>query len=164
MEDIFGYAILFTVGLSLVIAWQWRKTRVSELPLSVQIFPEVKLKVSVKKHEGKVSLLIVGLTSKTNQLASKCSVELIDRKRQFISIDAVEIDPEMKARRKKDDENQYIFLFDFILFKKYLTDLDAGFRTFRFVVEAETGKKYKSHDLAFNKNWTVYKPDSGKYN
>jgi hypothetical protein len=49
-------------------------------------------------------------------------------------------------------------------FKNYLAKKDIPFQSFRFVVDVLPNKKRKTHELSFSNNWSIYKPDSGRYN
>lgn len=164
MEDIFGYVILFSVGLGLFITYQWRRTRVSDLLLSGQNYSGTTIDVFVKKEKTKITLIYIQFSSPTPQEILSCSVDLINKKREILNVKGIDIDPQMKPRKKKNESDKIIFLFDFETFKEYITRLGFKFSTFRMVVETENGKRFKSHELALNKNWTVFKPDSGRYN
>ncbi|MFA5420005.1 MAG: hypothetical protein WC341_16245, partial [Bacteroidales bacterium] len=59
-------------------------------------------------------------------------------------------------------------VFDYRIEYKQLTELlengELPFRTFRYVVTDQIGRKYKTHELGLNKKWQLLRPDSGNYN
>lgn len=164
MEDIVAYIILFSIGLGVLYAYQYRRLRPRETAFSVQIYPECILKILVTKQRGKVQSLIFRLIARKKFSLSDCSVELIDKNREFSHLNFNQINgstlpPSTIAKHKYADAK-----LPFDEFKKTLESQDKTFQTFRFVVENNSGKKFKTHELTFNKNWSIYRPDSGKYN
>ncbi len=164
MEDIISYVILFAFGLTAVYLYQKHRTKQRNLPLSIQHFPDVLLEVIIQKQYGKTQNLMVKISAQKEFTIAKFSVELIDKKRK---IDSVEIKTDKINRItpiKLNHAEQHHFKLHPQHFQEFLQKQEIPFSTFRFVVEKIDGKKFKSHDLAFNKNWTIYKPDSGTYN
>lgn len=134
------------------------------MPMSVQIFPECMLKILVLKQHGKIQTLVVRIIARKEFKVIDFKVELIDRKREFSYLNFNKNNnstsfPPGIAKNKFADAN-----IPFEEFKKTLASQEKTFQTFRFVIENDSGKKFKTHELALNKNWTIYKPDTGKYN
>lgn len=134
------------------------------MPLSVQVYPECILKVLVIKQHGKIQTLVLRIIARKEIPFKSVSTELIDKKRNFENV-YLDRNITQVSFPLTISKNKYLDVkIQFAEFKNHLTSLDKPFRTFRFAVENTSGKKYKTHELAFNKNWVIYRPDSGKYN
>lgn len=164
MEDIISYAILFIFGLIAVILYQRHRTRNRELPISIQHFPELRFEVNIEKQHGKTQKIILKVFAKSSVTIEKVLLELIDKKRNIESL-------EIKIEGKQGIDPIHLakgevhhFHFNPELFQQFLKSQKKPFSTFRFVAVHPGGNKFKSHDLALDKNWSVYKPDSGIYN
>lgn len=138
--------------------------RVREIPMSVQIYPECILKILVLKKHSKIQTLVVRIIARKEFRVNGFSVELIDRKREFSYLNfnknnlSISFPPSIAINKFVDAE------IPFEEFKKTLESHEKPIQTFRFVIENDSGKKFKTHELAFNKNWIIYKPDTGRYN
>jgi hypothetical protein len=164
MEDIISYVVLFVFGLIAVTLYLKHRTRNRDLPLTIQYYPELRLEVSIQKQYGKTQKIIVKLFAKSTVIIGKILVELIDKKR---NIESLEIKGENNQASKLvhlTNGEAYHFHFNPEFFQEFLKSQKKPFNTFRFVVVSNKGTKYKSHDLALDKNWSIYKPDSGTYN
>lgn len=164
MEDIAAYIILFSIGLGVLYAYQSRRLSPRQFPLSVQTFPECLLTVFVTKQHGKTQTLVVQINARKNLSLGKAFLELIAKDR---SINLLPLNTKNKVVEMPDflSEGQQTEIK--LPFEEFSTELKSHgkpFRSFRIVVEDTNGKKYKSHEMAFNKNWSIYRPDSGKYN
>lgn len=164
MEDIAAYIILFAIGLGVLYAYQYRRLRPRQMPFSVQIYPECILKILVHKQNGKIQTLIFRIIAKKDISVKECQVELIDKKRDFYPINFNEFNGNILPPSTIPKNKYYDAKIAFSEFKEKLTSQDKTFQTFRFVAENELDRKFKTHELTFNKNWTIYRPDSGKYN
>ncbi|MCF6170384.1 MAG: hypothetical protein L3J66_05325 [Bacteroidales bacterium] len=164
MEDILTYIIVFGLIIGGVAAWQLRRSKPRPYVLSTQYFPELKLRILIEKQEGKTKEFVVQLTGLQELTVSAVFIELISKSRAFKTIEAGQIkeDRELPLLLRKNHTDGFSYPFN--LFKSYLQKSDFPFKTFRIVVETTRGKKYKSHELAFNKTWVIYRPDSGAYN
>ena len=164
MEDIITYFIVFGLIIGGVAVWQLRRSKPRPYVLSTQHYPELKLRVLIQKQEGKTKNLVVQLIGHQELKVSSIFIELISRSRTFQMINAGQInaDNELPLILRKDQIAR--FSYPFTTFKTYLQKSSFSFKSFRIAVETENGKKYKSHELAFNKTWVIYRPDSGTYN
>lgn len=164
MEDIISYAILFAFGLTALYLYQKHRTKQHNLPLSMQYFPDLNLQVIIQKQYGKTQYLILKTSAKKMVSIAKVLVELIgkNRKIEIVEIKTKEIDEITPIHLNQGEE--YDFQFNPKHFQEFLHKHEMPFISFRFVLENKEGKKFKSHELAFNKNWSIYKPDTGKYN
>ena len=164
MEDIISYVILFAFGLTALILYQKHRTKQRNLPLSVQHFPDLILEVIIQKQYGKTQNLIVKTSAKNVFTIAKISVELIDKKRKIEIVEIKTDKIDKTSPIKLNDFEQHHFKLNPEHFQEFLQKQEIPFSTFRFIVENADGKRFKSHDLAFNKNWSIFKPDSGTYN
>ncbi len=164
MEEIIGYVIIFVVGLSVLYAYQWKKSKKRELPLSVQQYADVLLELLIQKQHGKTQELLLKVTAKTDVTLAHVSIELININRQIDILKLQGIFKQPNDIITLEKGMQHIFHFVPESLKKFISEQGKAFRTFRFVVENDNGKKYKTHEMAFNKNWSIFKPDSGRYN
>ena len=161
MEDIAAYIILFSIGLGVLYAYQYRRHKPRQLSFSDQTYPECFLKVLVVKQTGKVKYITLRVIARKDFTVKDVKVELIDINRSFSYLhlnEKIALPPTIQRGKFADAE----ILFD--EFKSALSKQDKTYQTFRFVVENDSGKIFKTHELTFNKNWTIYRPDSGKYN
>lgn len=165
MEDIVGYVILISVGLGLLYAYQYRRIKVRQLPLSFQIYPEVDLKVFIHKQHGKTSSILFRIIAKKDLIITNLIVELITKKRSFEYFQIKEM-VQIPVLPLKLESMKYLDIaIPFEKFKSHITQKNISFKTLRLVAEiGEGNKKFKTHELAFNKNWVIFRPDSGKYN
>lgn len=163
MEDIIGYVILFVVGMSVLYAYQWKKSKKRHLPLSIQNYADANLQFSIQKQNGKTQEYLLQIIAKSNIDLNSVTIELINnqRKIEVINIQSIAIEKN-KVNLVNGGEHSFHFAPEFL--KALLSQTERKFSSFRFVVENEKGKKYKTHELAMNKKWSIYKPDSGTYN
>ncbi|RLD42518.1 MAG: hypothetical protein DRI89_07040 [Bacteroidetes bacterium] len=164
MEDILTYVIVFGVIIGGVAIWQLRRSKARPYVLSTQNYPELQLRVIIQKQDGKTKDFLVQTTGLQELSVSSLFVELISKSRSFAKIDTglIHKNLDLPILILQNQVIQFIYPFD--SFKKYLQSSDFKFKSFRVVLEDGNGKKYKSHEMAFNKNWVIYRPDTGRYN
>jgi hypothetical protein len=162
MTDIMTYVIVFGLIIIGVIIWQLRYGKARPYWLSHQIFPELKLWVFVEKKDGKHKSIIIKTEQGDKTQTYAPTVELINNSRENQIIQSPESEPQIS----KISENKITieYKYDFNKLSKVLNSTDFNFSTFRFSIKNAKGQMYKSHELAFDKRWTIYRPDSGKYN
>ena len=164
MGDLIAYIILFSVGIGILSAYQYRRRKPKQVTLSSQFFTDNELRLFLNKQFGKTSFITLRVLAKKDVAIKAVYLELIDNKRSINKLyfnqhnEKLTYPPMITARKYADLNIPYE---DFIL---QLKTHDHPFRTFRFVLEGTGQKKYKTHELSFNKNWVIFKPDSGKYN
>ena len=162
MEDIAVYLFLLFLGGGGFYLYQTRKAMVKQFPLSEQTYSGCIVKILLKKQHGKVQQIIIRVIARTDLVLENISVELIDKKRDFyirdVTADSVELPLAIEKNR------YYDLSLPYDEFARHVGNQERPFRTFRFAVETGGQKKYKSHELAFNKSGIIYRPDSGRYN
>lgn len=162
MTDIITYIVVFGFILLGVVIWQARSSKPRPYWLSHQIYPSLKLWIQVVKKDGKHKYLIIKVETDTSNNIKKPYFELINSNREKLIVQI----PENTSFITENIDNMLVSLFkiDFNEFSKTLKNNDFKFATFRICVEDKNHKVYKSHALAFDKKWTIFKPDSGTYN
>ncbi len=164
MEDIATYLIVFGLLIGGVSFWQIRRRKPRPFVLSMQHYPELQLGIIVRKREVKSKDLVVEVRCHKALEISGVFVEMISKSREIGKLETSALLPQAGRTvvLAKNQKIQFVYLFE--PFKKYLKDSGLPMRTFRVVVETQSHKKYKSHEMAFNKNWGLFRPDSGSYN
>ena len=164
MEDILSYIIVFGLIIGGVAIWQLRRGKPRPYVLSTQHFPELMLRVIIQKQEGKTKDFVILLGSNRELVLSHIFIELISKTRTFEKVDngLIHEKTELPLRLKQKEPVKIVFPFEPL--KKQLQNNSFLFESFRVVVEDLQGRKYKSHEMAFNKNWVIYRPDTGSYN
>jgi len=164
MEDVLTYVIVFGLIIGGVAFWQFRYGKPRPYLLSNQVFPEFNLQLLIEKSEGKTKDFIIKLELKKQIETKYPIVELIGKKRE---LEILQLEGSINDKNKTSNPNNSSLLeykFSFSEFRTLLKNNDFSFKSFRISIENDTGRKFKSHELAFNKSWTIYRPDSGKYN
>ena len=164
MEDIIAYIILFSIGLGVLYLYQSRRLKPRSLPLTVQIYPECILKIFVFKQHGKAQTFICRIIAKKELEIKQVKLELIDKNRDFHNLHLSENSEAMAIPPIIHKNKYYDIKLPYQEFTEHIASQDKPFKTFRFVVENINGRKFKTHELAFHKNWSIYRPDTGKYN
>jgi len=164
MEDILTYVIVFGLIIGGVAIWQLRRSKTRPYVLSTQNYPELQLRVIIQKQEGKTKDFVIQLSSHKELILHTVFIELISKSRTFEKIDQGLINENIDFPLNLQQKQTAKFVYPFETFKKYLLNSDFKFKSFRVVVEDSNNKKYKSHEMAFNKNWVIYRPDTGRYN
>jgi len=164
MEDILTYIIVFGLIIGVVAVWKIRNSKPRPYLLSNQIFPQLILKLLIEKSEGKTKEFIIKVEQKENFEIKIPRVELIGKGREIELIDLDNLSCNRTKNKHSISSFELIFKYPFSKFSKLLKESNISFKTFRIIIEDNAGKKFKSHELAFNKTWTIYRPDSGKYN
>lgn len=164
MENMLTYIVLIAIGGLVYGAYLIKNASTKPLLLSKQIYPEIIMKVLVVKQKNKLSSLQLEVFAREYFSTHAVVCELIMTDRQYHSLP-------MNSAFSMDNKpvpvpiNQHMtWSVPFENFKEAMLNEKLPFRTFRIVLVSENGKKYKSNELAFNKKWTIYKPDSGSYN
>ena len=162
MEDAITYLIVFGLIIGGVAFWQFRISKARPYMLSRQFFPELDLFLLIEKQEGKTKEFIIKIDFKKQTQLIPPVVELIDKNRNYkiISLDTLV----NNNAGQPENKSSIRFKYSFSEFSQLLKNCGFRFKTFRLVIESKNGQKFKSHELAFNKRWTIYRPDGGKYN
>lgn len=164
MEDILTYVIVFGLIIGGFAFWQFRYSKPRPYILSQQIFPELDLLVLIEKAEGKTKDFLININLKKQLVIKSPYVELIDKKRQSEIVLINEFISTKNQNPEPNKEKNISYKYSFSEFSDLLKKREFKFKTFRIIIENNSGKIFKSHELAFNKNWIIYRPDSGKYN
>ena len=164
MEDIVAYVLLLVFGAGAVYLYYGRKAMVKEFPLSVQTYSGSALKVLLQKQHGKIRYITLTLVAGKELQVKNISVELIDAKREFSELNLNREIETLKLPAIINRDQAFSLQLPYDDFRDQLLMPGNKFRTFRFVVETDGNKKFKSHELAFNRSMTIYRPDSGRYN
>jgi len=164
MQDALTYVIIFGFGIVLVSIYFYRKDKQRLLPLSEQWFSDLALIISVEKEKGNLVNVVINIRSnKNNNLCTGIGIELIDSRRE---IKYIELEPLIQTQtdNRYTRSNQQANVIEYTALRDFIAKADFPFQSIRFVAEMKSGKKYKSHELAFNDRWHLFKIDSGKYN
>lgn len=164
MEDVLTYVIVFGLIIGGFAFWQFRYGKPRPYLLSEQVFPDLNLILLIEKSEGKTKEFIIKLNLKKDIETKVPIVELIGKKRDLEVIAVHELLKDKSKTSKEHHNTLIIYKYSFNEFSSLLKNSGFSFKSFRIVIESTKGIKYKSHELAFNKSWTIYRPDSGKYN
>lgn len=162
--DFAGYIIMFLFGLGVLGIYQYNKSRARILPLSVQRYGKLILEILIKKQQGRTKHLLVRVSALETVEVTGMYVELIGKDRAIHKLGFAERDLSEERTTEAFPGKPVEIVIPLTEFKNYLYSGEIPFQTFRFVVMALPNSKFKSHELAFNKNWNIYKPDSGRYN
>lgn len=164
MEDVLTYIIVFGVFIGGVAVWHIRRSKPRPYILSVQRYPELEIQIIVRKQDGKTNDFVVQIYTGIDTQLANIYIELLSAKRESEQVAGGLLSDHIHLPLHIPKKQKIELVYPFLSLKKYLTDQDFAFKTFRVVVMTENQKKIKSHELAFNKNWVIYRPDSGKYN
>jgi len=164
LEDIIGYIVIFVAGLGALYLFQWRKDRIRLFPLSEQFYAELVLTVLIRKQGSEVKSIIVRVQPKKETIIQDIRVELLHHENEPFSFSLNEITGKHKLPVKILQGNSFDFEFEMEPFKDEITARSVKFNVFRLAAQTQKGKKFKSHRLAFDKRWSVFKPDTGRYN
>jgi hypothetical protein len=164
MEDILTYVIVFGLIIGGVAVWQLRRSKPRPYLLSTQNYPELQLKIIIQKQEGKTKDFVIELKSAQQLSIRNVYIELISKTREFKKIEDGLINDhlELPLSLQPNQNAQLIYPFDSL--RNHLQNRQFAFQSFRVVLEDLNRKKFKSHEMAFNKNWVIYRPDTGRYN
>ncbi|HDO26736.1 MAG TPA: hypothetical protein ENH02_01340 [Bacteroidetes bacterium] len=164
MEDIIGYIILFALGLGALYLYQWRKDKIRILPVSDQHYQELRLMIFIRRQHGEIQNLIFRVSAKKDIIIQDILVEMISSKQETTSLSLKHLLEDSGFPVHISSGKSSDFEVTMEKFRTEITRQSQQFNTFRLVAETIKGKKFKSHRLAFSKYWSVFKPDSGKYN
>ena len=160
--DFVGYIIMFLFGAGALGLYQYNKSKARTLPLSVQIYPRLILEVLILKEQDKTKNLVVRVTANKEIEVNQMFIELIDKNREITKVGFADNAGSEKTNAIPGKPVEIVIPLE--EFKTYLNSKNIPFSTFRFVIDAMPNDRHKTHELAFNKNWNIYKPDSGRYN
>ncbi len=164
MQDTLMYVIIFSFGIILVSLYFYRTDKQRLLPLSEQWYSDLQLVISIKKEKGKLTQVIIGIFSdeKDNE-CQNIGLELIDSHREikYLELNQLITTPAPLQNTQNDIHSKVI---EYKALREYISAADFPFKSIRFITKMKNGKKYKSHELAFNDRWHLYKIDSGIYN
>lgn len=164
MEDVLTYVIVFGLIIGGFAFWQFRYGKPRPYLLSHQVFPEFQLFLFIEKSEGKTKDFIIKIDQKKQIETKYPIVELIGKKRELEIIQLKDSIHNKNKSSKSLNNLSVEYKYSFNEFRNLLINSDFSFKSFRVSIENNSGRKFKSHELAFNKSWTIYRPDSGKYN
>ncbi len=161
MEDILTYVIIFGFGIGLVSLYLYRKDKQRLLPVSVQHYSNLVMSVLIEKEKSELTEIVIRLDSKEKALyPSSLALELIDAKRNKQIAELTHLIQGNKSNNLPVSEF-HITADDFLALLK---EVDFPFVSFRIVVKTSGGNQFKSHELAYDQRWKLYKLDSGNYN
>ena len=157
MEDIISYIIVF--GLIITFTWIYfsKKEKGKRFSLTRKDYSFGSIEVWVeKKGSDIVSLAVEIISGKDVYQTDSLFVDLMDKKR---NIETLQIPQEIIINDRKES-----FVIDYIGFSNLVKENQNSFETFRFTAEFPDSRKLKTGWMAFNKRWSLYVPDTGKYN
>ena len=163
MEDIIGYIIIFGLGFGVIGLYFFRKDKQKILPVSEQLYSDLKLSIGIIKEKNKVSKIWFQVDLRNPKVRiSGFFAELIDKKGDKTEID---LNPMLKNfSDNPPDSSSHKVILDFVQFKDEIQKINFPLKKFRFFIVSENGKKYKSHELGLHNWWNLMKLDSGHYN
>jgi hypothetical protein len=162
--DFVGYIMMFLFGLGVLGIYQYNKSKQRVLPLSRQRYPNLVLEILVTKQHEKTRQLVVRVTALKKTQISRMYIELIGKNRTISRIGFAEKEIKADETTTAIPGQPFEIIIPLEEFKNYLNSQGIPFLTFRFVVDALPNFKHKTHELAFNRNWNIFRPDSGRYN
>ncbi len=164
MEDIITYIIVFGLIIGGVSIWQFRNAKARPYLLSRQNFPGFNLSLSIEKFDGKTKEFIIKTIFDSQLEPKNLWLEMINAKRETNAIQLSNTLTVVNANNSNGNKTLKTYTLPFNDLTKLLSNSQFNYNTFRVVVGVDSGRKFKSHELALNKRWTIYRPDSGKYN
>ncbi len=164
MENALTYLILIVIGLLVFAVYKIRHAHARPHLLSQQIYPEVMLKVLVRKEKNKTSHIQIEIYGRQSIHINDIKVELIMQDRQMHSLPVKQMFSPALSEFNLEVAQHQVLSCPFNDFKDELMSVKIPFKTFRVVAHGANAKKFKSNELAFNNKWVIYKPDSGTYN
>ena len=164
METIISYVFIGLVLIISLITYRYKRIKIRQYVLSEQLYPMLVFSLYIEKHLGKIAANILQIKTLDDITIEKICLELIDKRREFHYYDLKEhqLVTDVPMRIKSNHSFQY--RIDYKQLTELLEKGGLPFRTFRFVVTDQIGRKYKTHELGLNKKWQLFRPDSGNYN
>ena len=164
MESTVTYIIIAVIMALVITVYNFKKKQIRYYLLSLQQYPELSISTNIKKTQGKITNIIISITTNKEVILNDVRVELISKKRefnyyslqQFLKLNNFPIKLEVGSKTE--------FSISFDDFKALLMDGEFPFSTYRFMVVSGKEHMYKSHEMGFNKRWVIYRPDTGNYN
>lgn len=163
MEEIIGYIIIFGLGFGVIGLYFFRTDKQKTLPVSEQLYSDLKLSIGVIKEKNKVSKIWILVDLRNTKVSiSGYYAELTDKEGNKTEID-------LKPILKKNipdttDSSKHKVILDFEQFKDEIKKRNFPLKKFRFIIVSDNNKKYKSHELGLHNWWNLMKLDSGHYN
>ena len=164
MESILSYTIIIVFIVISVYVYNIRKNTTRTFLLSDQHYPIASLNVWIQKEKGKIESIIIEVKNREKLRIVDIKTELITGKREFNYYDHMQLSNSNPMPVDLSPDKDYKMELPFNSFKELMSEGKHPFRTFRFVVEGDDGKTFKSHELGFNSKWVIYRPDTGSYN
>jgi hypothetical protein len=164
MGEIAAYILFFSIGIGTLYAYQQRRLRTKNIRISEQVYANCILKILARKKQGKHSDVIIRIMAKKPLGLLNAQLEIIDSKRNFHNFHFDRKDDRFALPKSIDAGKYYDLAIPYEVFLESLAEPGKKFKTFRFVVETDKGRKLKSHELTLNKKGHIFKPDSGRYN
>lgn len=164
MESILSYTIIIVFIVISVYVYNIRKNTTRTFLLSDQHYPIASLNVWIQKEKGKIESIIIEVKNTEKLRIVNIKTELITGKREFNYYDHRQLSNSYPMPVELPPDKDYKMELPFNSFKELMSEGEHPFRTFRFVVECDGSKTFKSHELGFNSKWVIYRPDTGSYN
>jgi hypothetical protein len=165
METTISYIIIFGFGILLAALYLFRKDKKRMLPVSEQTYSQLVIAIYIKKEKGKITEIILQLSPLRNTLqVSDFYLELTNEDHDKKTVDIkplMKLPPETIELKPPGD---YRFSILSQNFETFLSNQTGPYDRFRFVVVTQENNKFKSHTLAMNARWGLFKQDSGRYN
>ncbi len=154
MEDILGYIIIF--GLLIAFIWIYfsKKEKRKEFSLTKKNYSFGSINLLIRKKASEIECLLLQVNPATSN--AEILLELIKSNR---TVETFLLPQELII---KENTENYCILFEEL--KTYLKNKAGIFDSFRFVIILKNNNKLKTGILAFNKRYSVYIPDTGRYN
>ncbi len=164
MESTVTYILIAVIMALVITVYNFKKKQIRHYLLSLQQYPELNISVNIQKTQGKISAVIIKISTNKTITLSDLRVELISKKREFnfYSLQQFIKTDSFPVRLDKGAKAEFIIPFD--KFKALLMDGEFPFSTYRFMAVSDKEHMYKSHEMGFNKRWVIYRPDTGNYN
>ncbi|MDP2724455.1 MAG: hypothetical protein Q8O72_17010 [Bacteroidales bacterium] len=164
MESIYAYLFIGLVLALSLITYRYKRIKVRTYLLSEQQYPRLVLSLHIEKHMGKISANILRVKVLEDMTIEHISLELINKKRELNYYNLVNLKLVTGIPTDLKSKNEFDYRIEYSQLTELLENGELPFRTFRYVVTDQIGRKYKTHELGLNKKWQLLRPDSGNYN
>ncbi len=162
MEDIITYIFIF--GLIIIFTWFYLGKRENKKSFSLgkKYYAYVDIDVIIVKKSSQIEKILIRLSPfpGINLKSEDLIMESVEPNGTGI-IKKIEV---FEALGKDLSINNNEFHIGFPALKQYLMAENLDKNNFRFVVKLNSTKNLKTVLLALNKKWSVYVPDTGRYN
>ncbi len=155
MQDILTYVIIFGLLIVFTYVFLSNKEKTKQFVLSQKDYSFGSLKVLVEKQNKEIKSLIVNPYIKQgNETVLDITAEVTLKNKETLVIDLAGNIIETEAG----------ISIPFTKFTEMFQEMTNKLEYFKIVITFASNKKLKSGNLAFNKKWSIYTPDTGKYN